>query len=664
MASKRFYVTTPIYYVNDRPHLGTAYTTIAADVLARYHRSAGFDTLFLTGLDEHGQKIARAAEQMDMPPELFVDRMAQPFIDIWKALDISYDDFIRTTEGRHKLAVQKLWRNIYAKGDIYLGRYEGLYCFGCEAYYTEKDLNEDGSCPMGHGKISEVSMPSYFFRLSKYANTLLEFYEAHPDFVKPQVRFNEVKSFVREGLKDISISRTNFKWGIGVPGDPDHVIYVWFDALTNYISAIGWGKSSEIFEKYWPADYHLIGKDILRFHAVYWPAMLIAGGIQPPKTVYAHGWLTVERQKMSKSARNALDPLKLKWEYGSDALRYYLLRENVFGFDGDFSHETLIGRINSDLANDLGNLLNRTVTLARKFTGGVVPSDKGTETSEEGRLRTSAIETAKAAGDFYHEANFSKALEVIWKLCAELNRYVDVTQPWKVAQQRSEERVGKIIYHCLEGCRFLALMIAPVMPLKSRQMLRQLGLEPPSMDREMTWPDRWGELKANQSLPEPHPLFPRINEKVSSLIKEKIGFDSFRRLNSESKQTQKEHAGDPQFEGKGKSEEQHINLQQFKKIDMRTGKILACEIPRKSKKLLKLKIDIGKGCERVIMAGLAEQYSPEELIGKSVIVVANLKPTRLMGITSEGMVLAAEDDEGRIILVVPEKEIAPGSKVL
>jgi methionyl-tRNA synthetase len=652
MSDRRFYVTTPIFYVNDRPHIGTGYTMIATDVLARFHRAAGYDTRYLTGLDEHGQKIAQAAASQGLEPQAFVDKMSRPFVDAWNILGTSHEDLIRTTEPRHQRGVQELWKTVAERGDVYKGEYDGLYCVGCEAYYTEKDLQEGGVCPQGHGKVKKIRMPSYFFKLSKYTDPLLRFYEEHPDFVRPASRMNEVVSFVREGLRDLSISRTNFSWGIPVPGDSKHVMYVWFDALSNYITALGWPEDPRgLHERYWSEAHHVIGKDILRFHAIYWPAMLLAAGLQPPRCVFAHGWLTINGRKMSKTLRNTVDPLALKWELGNDPVRYYLMRDTVFGLDGDFSHDALIERINSDLANDLGNLVNRSANLLHKLAGGRVPERReGGE--KEAAVREKASSVAREAADHFHAFEMSRAIESIWTLCAETNRFIQDSQPWTMKSDADAPRRDACLYTMAEAIRQLGHMITPVMPEKGRQILTQLGLEAPDMGTEPAWPSDWGEIEPGTALPPASPIFPRIDKKSIPGIRTRLGVDSAMAEGEEKKQpAKKEPAGDGL-----------IPIDHFGTVDLRVGIVLEAEPVPKTDKLLKISVDLGEDAPRTLVAGIAKAYAPGDLVGKRIIVVANLKPAKLRGITSRGMLLAATYDGLPRVLTV-DGEAPPGTKI-
>ncbi len=648
-SDRRMYLTTPIFYVNDRPHIGTAYTMIATDVLARYHRAAGFDTRYLTGLDEHGQKIARAAQAQGMDPKAFVDKMARPFHDAWHILGISHDDLIRTTEERHKRSVQKLWSRVAERGEIFEGEYNGLYCVGCEAYYTDKDLTSSGECPMGHGQVQPVRMPSYFFRLSAYTEPLLRFYEENPTFVRPASRMNEVVSFVREGLRDLSISRTSFTWGIPVPNDPKHVMYVWFDALSNYATALGWPEDRDgLFERYWPAAHHIIGKDILRFHAIYWPAMLMAARLAPPRGVFAHGWLTINGRKMSKSLRNSVDPLALKWEFGNDPVRYYLMRDTVFGLDGDFSHASLVDRINSDLANDLGNLVNRAVNLVHKLAGGVVPG-RGEGGEREAALRARARTVAHEAGKKLHEFEIARGIEAIWTLCAETNRFIQDSQPWTMKGETRRAELGACLYHACEAIRQLGHMVCPVMPEKGREIIAQMGL--PVSGAEPDWPTEFGVLEPGLALPQPIPIFPRIDQKAIPAILERLGVDS----------AAGEEAAPREAPAKAVVDG-HISIAHFGTVKLAVGKVLAAEPVPRTDKLMKLSIDLGEKQPRTVVAGIAMHYEAEALVGKLVVVVVNLAPAKLRGIESQGMVLMAHGPGGLSALTV-DIEVPPGSGI-
>ncbi|NOY94423.1 MAG: methionine--tRNA ligase [Deltaproteobacteria bacterium] len=691
--SKPFYVTTPIYYVNDRPHIGHAYSTIAADVLARYHRLRGVPTRFLTGLDEHGLKIERRAKEMGKEPQAFVDSMAAPFREAWDVLECTPDDFIRTTEPRHEALVQQLWTRLEQAGDIYLGDYEDWYCVGCESFKTEKELLEGNLCPVHKKPVEKVKEQSYFFRLSAYTERLLEFYESHPTFVRPAGRFNEVKSFVREGLRDLSISRTSFRWGVPVPGNDEHVMYVWLDALTNYISALG-GPAAEapLYKQFWGEDatqVHIVGKDILRFHAVYWPAFLLSAGIAPPTQVWAHGWLTVDGEKMSKSLGNFLPPAPLAEAFGTDALRYYLMRGVAFGQDGDFSHEALVARYNGELGNGLGNLLNRVLSIVKKNLGGVVPDSPRIGgvveiATEDGpiyeqldrTLEQKAQEAARESARWLEEVNPGRALDAIWKLVAEANGYIDRTEPWSLAKRGETGRLGVVMYSVLETLRWLSVMIWPFMPERAEALRTQLGLKALE-DREKdvdVWPAHFGELPAGTQTALGTPLFPRIDDDEKARIFASLGLG--RDKESDRMSEQQEGPGAPSASGATQNSEPAIaadatppepfapdmSFDDFMKVDLRVGLILSAEKVKKSKKLLCLQIDLGEKGPRQILAGISAHYQPEALVGRRVVVVANLPPRKMMGLESQGMVLAARDEVGLGVLS-PLHDAQPGTRV-
>lgn len=509
--SRTFYVTTPIYYVNDVPHIGHAYTTLAADVLARYKRLKGYDVFFLTGTDEHGQKVEKAANAAGETPLELADRVVKRFQALWEKLDISYTDFIRTTQERHKKGVTHLFRTAMEKGDIYLGEYEDWYCTPCETFWTETQLI-DGKCPDCNRTVEKLKEESYFFRMSKYQEQLLAHIEANPDFIQPKSRRNEIISFVKEGLRDLSVSRTSFNWGIPVPGNDRHVIYVWFDALTNYITALGYPEGGGNFEKFWPVDVHLIGKDILRFHAVFWPTFLMAAGLPVPKRVFAHGWWTIEGQKMSKSLQNVVEPNMLVDKYGIDAVRYFLLREVPFGLDGDFSHAALVHRINSDLANDLGNLLNRSTAMVNKYFGGTLPAP-GPLAEVDAAFRAKAEAMIEQLDACINELAFSKGLQAIWEVISAGNKYIDETAPWTLAKDPAQqERLGTVMYTLLEAQRLIYLLLTAFMPNSAAKGLRYLNwVEPPKADDLV-----WGRLVPGTTIIKAEPLFPRIEEKTEA----------------------------------------------------------------------------------------------------------------------------------------------------
>lgn len=656
MRKKPFYVSTPIYYVNDKPHLGHAYTTVACDAKARFHRLRGEPTRFLTGTDEHGQKLERAAREAGMAPQAFCDMNSAKFRALWEKLDISYDDYIRTTEERHIRGVQELWRRVEAAGDIYLGSYAGWYAVRDEAFYTEGELTDAPGgarlAPTG-AEVEWVEEPSYFFRLSRFEEPLLEHYEKNPLFIQPESRRNEVMSFVRGGLKDLSLSRTSFRWGIPVPGDAAHVIYVWFDALSNYLTAPGFDEKGIRAGSPWPADQHFIGKDILRFHAVYWPAFLLSAGVPLPGQVYSHGWWTVEGQKMSKSLGNAVDPHWLIEEYGVDAIRYFLLREIPFGLDGDFSHAALIDRINSDLANDLGNLLHRTLNMVKRYRSGRLARPEAGEGEAERAFCAFVAQAARKYERGMADTHFQSGLRTAWEVISFANKYIDASAPWRLAKEGDAARLDAVLWHTVAAIRVVAAMISPVMPGSARRMAAQLGLP----DDWMRAP--WAELLDMRRLPDAlrtrlgDPLFPRIEDDARVAIREKVA----RRI---ARGAEAPPAEETAAEGEDAGGA-HISFEEFQRLDLRAAQVVeAARIP-KSKNLLRLTVSLG-GETRTVVAGLARHYAPEELRGRKVILVANLQPARLMGVESQGMVLAAEDGE-RLLLAGVDERTPPGAPV-
>lgn len=681
MSSERFYVTTPIYYVNAKPHVGHAYSTVAADMLTRYARVRGQEAYFLTGTDEHGQKIERASAAEGLSPQEFCDRIIPMYRSCWEALDCEYDVFSRTTSARHHAFAQSLWRRCAAAGDIYLGSYEGWYSVADETFFTEKEL-VDGKAPTGR-PVEKIKEPSYFFRLSNYTDRLLAFYEEHPDFVRPEGRFNEVKSFVKEGLRDLSISRTTFRWGIPVPGAPDHVMYVWFDALGNYLSALSEDERTAddptLFAKFWPPNaraIHLVGKDILRFHAIFWPAFLMSAGIELPTQIWSHGWLTVNGDKMSKSDGNAIAPEPLADAISTDALRYYLMRDVAFGQDGDFSHSNLLARYHGDLGNGLGNLLNRVVaTIVAKSLDGKVPE---VDPARFGELERELIATAERASEraakFLDEVAPNRALEAIWELVAAANKYVDQTEPWALAKKGETERLAIVCYSVLESLRWLSIMLAPYMPRKCDALRAQLGLPPlrPTTHLDL-WPRVWGGLPAGLATRPAAPLFPRFDEDQQRAFYERLNapVPEALRQTTPSKEAKvakpektKEAAklASPEPKPTTPADDGIITIDDLVKVDLRLGLVRSAERVPKSDKLLELSVDIGEPEARTILAGIGKHYEPEQLVGRRLMVVANLAPRKMMGKVSHGMVLAASDDNG-LSVMSPDKDITPGVKV-
>ena len=641
MKKGKYYVTTPIYYINSEPHIGSAYTTIVADVIARYKRFRGYDVFFLTGTDEHGQKVLSAAMDAGKKPQEFCDELAEKFKKLWKDLEITNDYFIRTTDEKHMRVVQKFVEKMMEKGDIYKGKYEGWYCIPCESFWKEEELGPNRTCPQCGRPVKWVSEENYFFRLSKYRDALLKHYEENPDFVEPDFRRNEMMRILESGLQDLSITRTSFKWGVTMPNDPKHVIYVWVDALINYISAIGYMEDEDKFWKYWPADLHLIGKEINRFHSIIWPAMLMSVGLPLPKKVYAHGWLTVNGQKISKSLGNAIDPRVIVKRYGLDAVRYYLLREIAFGKDGDFSEDGLIKRINADLANDLGNLVHRTTAMIKQNFDSKIPRPSGSNGVDE-KLKDLAVETVSSFFEYMDSLKFTTALEKLWEFISFSNKYIDLTEPWILAKggEKEKERLATVLYNLSEAIRIVAVLLKPVMPNTSKEILRRLGYD--NWDEiDETQVERWGILRVGNNVEHGKPIFPRIDKDSERVIKMKG-------METEGEKEQKQG--------------EIITIEDFSKIDLRVGKIVEAEKVEKSRKLVKLIVDLGELGKRQLVAGIAQYYDVDELIGKRIVVIANLKPAKLMGIESQGMLLAAQID-GKLRLLTVDGEIEPGAKI-
>lgn len=644
MSKDKYYITTAIAYTSRKPHIGNTYEIVLTDAIARFKRLLGYDVFFLTGTDEHGQKIQQAAEECGITPKEYVDNVAGEIRAIWDLMNSSYDKFIRTTDTEHVKIVQKIFKKLYDKGDIYKSEYEGLYCVPCESFFTETQLN-DGCCPDCGRPVASTKEEAYFFKMSKYQDALMKHIEENPGFIRPESRKREmINNFLKPGLNDLCVSRTSFKWGIPVSFDDKHIIYVWIDALSNYITALGYDPDgpAESYKKYWPADVHIIGKDILRFHTIYWPIILMALGEPLPKQIFGHPWLLSGTDKMSKSKGNVIYADDLVRHFGVDGVRYYLLSEMPFASDGTITYETVIARYNSELANTLGNLVNRTVAMVNKyFDGVIVPKGKTDKVDDE--LKDAAENAAKEMKEYMEAFRVSDALEEVFNLAKRANKYIDQTTPWILAKDdEGKDRLATVLYNLIETIRIIGVLLSPFMPDTAEKIFSQINAE----DKRWESTEKFGATKENTKVNKPEVLFARLDEakKLEEIYAE---------IDAKSEEAKEE--------AKKAESKPEINISDFQKLDLKVGKVLAAESIKGSDKLYKIQLDMG-GERRQVVSGIAEHYRPEELIGKNVVVIANLKPARLRGEISSGMILAAES-EGKVIVLTTDKDVLPGSEV-